>query len=302
MTFRSRPGFLLSALALAAAGCAAQADLGDMRREQRLLARRLADTRADLESLRIAVSRLQGRVDDLGPRAARSLPPDPERRERAVDATVAPPRYDVPPAQGTAGPPTSIDATVPPPPEPGTIQGGRVWPPENQNVAPQGSTRPTDAATGPDGAPTDLGATTALPAVDGPTIDVARDLARGGPTGYREGLEAFQRGEYPRSIQLLRTFANQDAKNELVPSARYWIGEGYFAQRRYNEAILAYNEILVGWPSSDRVPAALLRQADAFTELGDRIDARLTLKKLVDRHPGTEEAAIAKRKLLSLGS
>ncbi|MFM7144534.1 MAG: hypothetical protein ACKO2K_21735, partial [Alphaproteobacteria bacterium] len=75
MTQRTTAAVLAAALAAAAAGCAAQADMGDMMREQRLLARRLADTRADLESLRIAVSRLQGRVDDLssGSRASRGV-------------------------------------------------------------------------------------------------------------------------------------------------------------------------------------------------------------------------------------
>jgi tol-pal system protein YbgF len=94
-------------------------------------------------------------------------------------------------------------------------------------------------------------------------------------------------------VQSLRGFVNKDPKNELVPGAQYWIGEAYYSQRRYNEAILAYNEILVGWPKSERVPAALLRQAAAFAELGDKIDARLILQKLISDHPGTEEAASA---------
>ena len=54
---------------------------------------------------------------------------------------------------------------------------------------------------------------------------------------------------------------------------------------------IAYNEVLVGSPKSDRVPAALLRQASAFAELGDKIDARLILQKLIQEHPSTPEAA-----------
>lgn len=294
MPSRPAPRAFALVLALAAAGCSAQADLGDMRREQRLLARRLADTRADLESLRIAMSRLQGRVDDLaGPRGGRGLavPPDPGQAAGTWPAPAPAPA----PAEVV---PPSIDATVPPEP-PGTIQGGRVWPPDTPvEAAPPNSPPPASPA-----APGEAGpASPPTPLPEGTTVDVSRDAARGGPVGYREGLAAYQAGDYPRAIQALRTFANGDAKNELVPSARYWIGEAYFAQRRYNEAILAYNDILVGWPNSDRVPAALLRQAAAFAELGDLIDARLTLKKLVDTHPGTAEAAIAKRRLLSLGS
>jgi tol-pal system protein YbgF len=148
-----------------------------------------------------------------------------------------------------------------------------------------------------------MAASVPSPADDVPrSVDLQKDIARGGTDQYREGLQAYQKGDYPKAVQSLRGFVNKDPKNELVPGAQYWIGEAYYSQRRYNEAILAYNEILVGWPKSERVPAALLRQAAAFAELGDKIDARLILQKLISDHPGTEEAASAKRKLLTLGS
>ena len=60
--------------------------------------------------------------------------------------------------------------------------------------------------------------------------------------------------------------------------------------------------MLVGFPRSDRVPAALLRQASAFAELGDKIDARVILQKLVSEHPQSPEAAKAKKQLLALGN
>jgi tol-pal system protein YbgF len=82
--------------------------------------------------------------------------------------------------------------------------------------------------------------------------------------------------------------------------AQYWIGESYYAQGKYNESILAFNEILVSWPKSDRKPAALLRQADAFARTGDKIDARMILQKLIEDHPGSPEAAQAKDQLRTL--
>ena len=39
--------------------------------------------------------------------------------------------------------------------------------------------------------------------------------------------------------------------------------------------------------------AALLREAQAFVKLNDRIDARLTLQKLVADHAGTPQASAA---------
>ncbi len=281
MNIQRPQAFLLAALAAVAAGCAAQADIGDMRREQRVLSRRLADTRADLESLRVAVSRLQGRVDDLGSgtrpsRSAAVATPDMDSRLRPLESAAPPPPRPL-------APPPPVDATPPPP----------VWPQDRQVETPPASEPPAS-----DGSPFAPPTSDDVPR----DVDIRKDLARGGSEEYRAGLDAYQRGDYPKAIQSLRGFATKDPKSDLVPVARYWIGESYFAQRRYNEAILSYNEILVGAPKSERAPAALLRQASAFAELGDKIDARLILQKLISDHPGSEEAASAKRKLLTLGS
>jgi tol-pal system protein YbgF len=272
---------------LALAGCASQDDLSEIRREQRQMARRIADTRADVDSLRQAVNRLQGRVDDLGGTSSHSAtpPPDIEQRLRALEqgSSTREPAGGLLPGEP---PPQTESTVVSSSPPPSTVASA---PPPSAPV-PVNTTAPPSAAAqgGSDETPRD--------------VDIQKDLSRGGSDQYREGLQSYQKGDYPRAVQSLRGFVNKDSKSELVPSAQYWIGESYYAQKRYNESILAYNEILVGWPKSDRVPAALLRQASAFAELGDKIDARLILQKLISDHPGTEEAAIAKRKLLTLGS
>jgi tol-pal system protein YbgF len=136
----------------------------------------------------------------------------------------------------------------------------------------------------------------------GSTASIDLDMGRSTNEEYRAGLTQYQRGDAQKAVQTLRSAVNKNPKAEFVPYAQYWIGEAYYGQGKYNEAILAYNEVLVGFPKSDRVPAALLRQASAFAELGDKIDARLILQKLVSEHPTSPEAARAKKQLLALGS
>ena len=105
-------------------------------------------------------------------------------------------------------------------------------------------------------------------------------------------------GKGSRAISAVTT----GAPYSRFAASQYWIGESYYSQGKYNEAILAYNEILVAWPKSERVPAALLRQATAFASMGDKIDARLILQKLIADHPGTQEAELAKNQLRALGA
>ena len=67
-------------------------------------------------------------------------------------------------------------------------------------------------------------------------------------------------------------------------------------------AILEFNEVLLRYPKGDKVPAALLRQALAFAELGDKVDARLVLQKLVSEHGDSPEAEKGRQKLAELSS
>jgi len=48
-----------------------------------------------------------------------------------------------------------------------------------------------------------------------------------------------------------------------------------------NKAILQFNDLVMRFPKGKYASAALLREAQAFLKLNDRIDARLTLQKLV---------------------
>jgi tol-pal system protein YbgF len=260
-------------------GCASQVDLDSIQRQQREMSRRLADTRADLESLKQSVASIRGSMEDVRHRGGggsdygnldRRLQALEDRAGSSSETTGVSPSNDgassgqttIPPSPSTAGPVARVEPYRPPP-EPVATPAA--------NEAPR-------------------------------SADLERDLARAGATDYREGLQQFQRGDYAKAIQSLRGYVTKNPNGEYVANAHYWVGEAYYAQRKYNEAILEYNEILVNSPKSDRVPAALLRQASAFAELGDKIDARLILQKLTAEHPNTDEAAKAKQKLLSLGT
>jgi tol-pal system protein YbgF len=262
-------------LAVFASGCVSDADLSSVRREQRDLARRLADTRADVENLRGQVSRLRAQVEDGGtrPRATAPAPTsDIEERLRVLEST------------SSSRPPDQAPGTPPPGSVPPGSEFGSAAP-----AAPPPSSMPPSSSSGStvsSGAPA--------------SIDL--DMGRSTNEEYRAGLTQYQRGDTQKAVQTLRAVVNKNPKAELVPYAQYWIGEGYYSQGKYNEAILAYNEVLVGFPKSDRAPAALLRQASAFAELGDKIDARLILQKLISEHPSSPEAASAKKQLAALGS
>jgi tol-pal system protein YbgF len=137
-------------------------------------------------------------------------------------------------------------------------------------------------------------------APEGPFSNV--QVPASAPAEYRDGIELLRRGDNTGAIQKLREFLRKSPKSDLADDAQYWIGEAYYANRDYNRAILEFNEVLLRYPKGDKVPAALLRQAGAFVELGDKVDARLVLQKLVSEHGDSPEAEKGRQKLAELSS
>jgi TolA-binding protein len=72
------------------------------------------------------------------------------------------------------------------------------------------------------------------------------------------------------------------------------------ALKQYEQAILAYQEVIKKYPKGNKVPSALLRQAFAFLEIKDKTSAKLLLSKVVKNYPSSNEAKIAQKKLETL--
>jgi TolA-binding protein len=70
--------------------------------------------------------------------------------------------------------------------------------------------------------------------------------------------------------------------------------------RQYEQAILAYQEVIKKYPNGNKVPNAMLRQAFAFYEIKDKVSSRLLLKKIIKKYPDSSEAKIASAKLKTL--
>jgi tol-pal system protein YbgF len=134
----------------------------------------------------------------------------------------------------------------------------------------------------------------------GPDIEIV--VTADAPAEIREGVDLLRGGDSQRAIQKFREFLRQQPKSQHADDAQFLIGEAYYRSRDFNRAILEFNEVLLRYPKGDRVPAALLRQAFAFAELGDKVDARLVLQKLLSEHGTSPEAEKGRQKLAELAA
>ncbi len=117
---------------------------------------------------------------------------------------------------------------------------------------------------------------------------------------YQSGIDAFKSGDMKNAREIFTKFIGLYPKNDLVANAHYWIGETYYNDKKLDQAILEYQEVIKNFPDKDKAPAAMLKQGMAFKELNDNKSARFIFKKLADKYPKSEEAAKAKKLLKGL--
>lgn len=117
---------------------------------------------------------------------------------------------------------------------------------------------------------------------------------------YEKGVALVQKkggGEEGRKI--LEDFLREHPKNDLVPNALYWIGEAYYGEKEYENAILQFQDVIQKHAKHQKVPAAMLKQGMAFNALKDRKSARAILRRLTEEFPKSDEAKKAKELLKS---
>jgi tol-pal system protein YbgF len=117
---------------------------------------------------------------------------------------------------------------------------------------------------------------------------------------YQKGIDANKAGDFAKSREQFSRFIELFPNHELVANAHYWLGETYYSEKSYDQAILEFEKVVKEFPTKGKAPAALLKQAMAFKELGDSKSARFVYKKLIENYPLADEVAVAKEKLKEL--
>ncbi|MDW7708930.1 MAG: tol-pal system protein YbgF [Deferrisomatales bacterium] len=118
---------------------------------------------------------------------------------------------------------------------------------------------------------------------------------------YDRAYTTYKEGRYEEAREGFREYIRLHPDTNLTDNAQFWIGETHYDQGQYEQAILEYDKVVQKFPRGDKVASALLKQAFAFDAIGDAVDARILLRKLLREHPSSEQAPIARRKLELLG-
>ncbi len=118
---------------------------------------------------------------------------------------------------------------------------------------------------------------------------------------FNEAFRVFRENRsFPKARLLLNRFISNYPTHDLADDAQYLIGESYFEEKNFERAILAFNKVQVDYANGDKAPDALLQEALAFLNLGDKASARELLGRVVQKYPGSEAEKVATKRLSSL--
>ncbi len=263
---RSRLLAILTPLLLITCGCATNGNLGP-------------STEFRLRNLEAKFLELEKRQQELEQSAF--------RRIGELEAKLAELGQPMAPAPQVATPPPP---PPPPPPEPPAPVKKKVAKPKPATKkpsppAPAPAPRETVKASAPASPPSQASAVSSLK----------------GNALYDEALLQVRQKNTIKGREMFLQFVRENPKSSLLPNALYWLGETWYHEQEYGEAILSFKDVAGRFPDHNKAPAAMLKIGYCYERLNDTNNARFYLQALIDEYPKSEPARLARKNLEKLG-
>ncbi len=280
-------------------GCAPNADDQQIQADQFALRGMVANDQQQIDSLQEKFQRLQDRISELEHNGVASAGDGNQLAsiERRLDKLES--QVKSAPA-GTANAPSTAGAKPQEPNAPEAVpgapaaEGGEETPGAGAAVAPPNA----EAAT-----PANAGAAASAPSWRAMLDqELAATHDDPGEKPYHEGLVQLKANNYSQALDQLQTLQRRYPKSSLSEPAEFFAANDLYEMGNYDQAILQFNDQTMRFPKGRFASAALLREAQAFMKINDRIDARLTLQKLLSDLPDSAEAPMAKSMMQTLAS
>ncbi len=287
----------LAAVSILAGGCASQgsvaglgaevsklrSELAELRVAQEVTGRDLARVGPQIEALDVRTSETQATVRTMSGELQRFY-----KRAEAVDNAVGETRARV----------EALTPAPPPPAAPGP-------PPTSSAIAaverPRVPSVPSPAVPPSQVAPPAPLVPQAVPAEPVPPIQpVQPQVAPPAPAASRAGnpeqeynaaLATFRSREHGQAVLDFIDFIAKYPKHALAGNAQYWIGEAYWAQRDYRQALVEFEKVSEYGPG--KAPDSLVKIGLCHARLRDASRAEQAWQRVIREYPKSEAAVLA---------
>ncbi len=117
-------------------------------------------------------------------------------------------------------------------------------------------------------------------------------------TLYKLGYRAVKQKRFSEAREFLNTFLKTYPRHALADNALYWIGESYYAEKKYKTALHYFERVGVEYPSGNKVPDSILKKGFAYYSLGRGERAKKELTTLLQEYPESSLRSLAEKMLL----
>jgi tol-pal system protein YbgF len=111
---------------------------------------------------------------------------------------------------------------------------------------------------------------------------------------YALGRQKLDAGQTGRARELFTEFLQKFPRDELAANAQYWLGESWYSERKWNDAIAEFQKVLKEYKTSEKVPDALLKIGMSFQAQNDCRNALLFFEELQQGHRSASAAKAAR--------
>ena len=89
---------------------------------------------------------------------------------------------------------------------------------------------------------------------------------------YDAAYNDYLKGNYDLGVREFQEYLSNFPNTDLSDNAAYWIGESYYRQRRFRQAVEEFDIVITRYPKGDKMPSALLKKGYSYLELSPRAD------------------------------
>ncbi|MBP5343722.1 MAG: tol-pal system protein YbgF [Alphaproteobacteria bacterium] len=111
-------------------------------------------------------------------------------------------------------------------------------------------------------------------------IDKSSDKER-----YDFAYDYIKKGDYSEAQKLLTEFTKDFPKSNLLPNALYWLGETYYTQEQYENAVGFFADVFAQHKDSNKAPDALFKMGLSMKGLNNTEAACSAWKGLIAEYP-----------------
>lgn len=269
-SIRRRDLLVAAVLVLLATGCATRSSVNRLRADVATMRAELTDLRQAQEATALGLARTAAEGRALPPMIAQVAAVLKERSDQMAGLRARVEAIEADARAAKAPPPAPVaPAPVAPPPapvaKPPAAVARVVPPPVQPPPAPRGER------------PREVPARTESP-----------------EQAYAAALATFRAREHGQAVLDFLDFIAKHPRHPLAANAQYWIGEAYYVQRDYRQALAEFQKVPEVAPGAAKAADALLKIGLCQRNLRDEARARQTWQRVVRDFPQSEAAIKAR--------